>query len=65
VERDASTYDPHPHYEDTNFSRNKPLLLTKPPNMESKDIDNDNVVKMVKKLSNEVVDLKMNVGEES
>jgi hypothetical protein len=41
----------------------KPFLLTKPPDKESKDIDN--VVKMVKKLSNEVVDLKKNVGEGS
>jgi hypothetical protein len=40
-----------------------PLLLTKPPNKEANDIDN--VVKRVKKLSNEVVDLKKNVGEGS
>jgi hypothetical protein len=36
-------------------------LLTKPPEKEPKDIDS--VVKLVKKLSNEVVDLKKNVGE--
>ena len=41
----------------------RPLLLTKPPKKEPNDIDN--VVKLVKKLSNEVVDLKKNIGEGS
>jgi hypothetical protein len=63
VERELSAYDQHPRYEETKSARKKPLLLAKPPDRESKDIDN--VVKMVKKLSNEVVDLKNNVGEGS
>jgi hypothetical protein len=42
---------------------NNSLLLTKTLDRESKDIDN--VVKMVKKLSNEIMDLKKNVGEGS
>ena len=42
---------------------NIPFLLTKPPKKESKDIDN--VVKFIKKLSNEVVYLKNNVAEGS
>jgi hypothetical protein len=63
VERELSAYDQHPRYEETKSVGKKPLLLTKPPDKESKDIDN--VVKMVKKLSNEVVDLKKNVGEGS
>jgi len=50
-------------HEETKLARKKPFLLIKPPNKESKDIDN--VVKMVKKLSSEVVDFKNNVGEES
>jgi hypothetical protein len=56
MERDLSSYDQHPRYDETKSARKKPLLLAKPPNRESKDIDN--VVKMVNKLSNEVVDLK-------
>jgi hypothetical protein len=63
VERELSAYDQHPRYEETKLAGKKPFLLTKPPDRESKDIDN--VVKMVKKLSNEVVDLKKNVGEGS
>jgi hypothetical protein len=63
VERELSAYDQHPCYEETKSVGKKPLLLTKPPDKESKDIDS--VVKMVKKLSNEVVDLKKNVGEGS
>jgi hypothetical protein len=63
MERDFLAYDQHPHYEETKSIGKKPLLLTKPPNKEARDIDN--VVKMVKKLPNEVVDLKKNVGEGS
>jgi len=63
VERELSSYDQHPRYEKTKLDGKKPLLLTKPPDKESRDIDN--VVKMVKKISNEVVDLKNNVGEGS
>jgi hypothetical protein len=63
MEIELSAYEKHPHYEETKSTGKKPLLLTKPPDRESKDIDN--VVKMVKKLSNEVVDLKNNVGEGS
>jgi hypothetical protein len=47
-------------YEENKSTRKKQLLLNQPPNKESKDIDN--VVKMVKRLSNEVVDLKDNIG---
>jgi hypothetical protein len=63
VERELSAYDQHPRYEETKSAGKKSLLLTKPLDNESRDIDN--VVKMVKKLSNEVVDLKNNVGEGS
>jgi hypothetical protein len=63
MESDLSAYDQHPCYKDTKSPGKKPLLLTKIPKRESKDIDN--VVKMVKKLSNEVMDLKNNVGEGS
>jgi hypothetical protein len=45
------------------MSGKRPFLLTKPPEKEPKDIDN--VVKLVNKLSNKVVDLKRNVGEGS
>jgi hypothetical protein len=61
VESEISTYDQHPCYEETKSDRKNPLLLTKQHDKESRDIDN--VVKMVKKLSNETVDLKHNVGE--
>jgi hypothetical protein len=63
MEKELSTYDQHLHYEDTKSAGKKPFMLAKPPNKESKDIEN--VIKMVKKLSNEVVDLKKNVGEGS
>jgi hypothetical protein len=63
VERELSSYDHHSHSEEIRSARKKPLLLTKPPEKEPKDIDS--VVKLVKKLSNEVVDLKKNVGEGS
>jgi hypothetical protein len=63
VKTELSAYDQHPCYEETKLTRKKPLILTKPLDMESKVIDNE--VKMVKKLSNEVVDLKKNVGEGS
>jgi hypothetical protein len=58
-----SAYDQHPRYEETKSAGKKPFLLTKPPEKESKDINNS--VKNVKKLSNEVVNLKKNVGEGS
>jgi len=45
------------------MSGKRPLLLTKPPEKEPKDINN--VVKLVKKLANQVVDIKRNVGEGS
>jgi hypothetical protein len=61
VKRELSAYDQHPRYEETKSTGKKSLLLTKSPNKESKDIDN--VVKMVKKLSNEVLDLKKIVFE--
>jgi hypothetical protein len=63
VERELSTYEQHARYKETKSAGKKPLLLTKPPDKESKDINN--VVKKVNKLSNEVVDLKKNVGEGS
>jgi hypothetical protein len=63
VERELSGYDQHPCYEETKSVGKKPLLLTKSPDKESKYIDN--VVEMVNNLSNEVVDLKNNVGEGS
>jgi hypothetical protein len=61
IERELSSYEHHPHSEEISSVGNKPLLLTKPPEKEPKDIDS--VVKLVKKLSNEVVDLKKNVGK--
>jgi hypothetical protein len=51
----------HPITEENKTSGKKPLLLTKPPEKELKYLEN--VVKLVKKLSNEVVDLINNVGE--
>jgi hypothetical protein len=63
IERELSSYDHHSHYEETKSARNKPLLLTKPPKKEPKDIDN--IVKLAKKLSTKVVYLKKNVGEGS
>jgi len=61
MEKELSSYDSHPHFEDIKSAGKKPILLTKPPEKEPKDIDS--VVKLVKKLSNEVVDVKKNVGE--
>jgi hypothetical protein len=63
VERELSAYEQHPCYEETKSAGKKPPLLTKPLDKEARDIDN--VVKMVNKLSNEVVELKKNVGEGS
>ena len=63
VEREISSYDHHSHSEETILYGKKSLLLTKPPKKDLRDIDN--VVKLVKKLSNEVVDMKKNVGEGS
>jgi hypothetical protein len=61
VERELFSYDNHSHLEEIKLAGNKPFLLTKPPKREPNDIDN--VVKLVKTLSIEVVDLKKNVGE--
>ena len=55
--------DSHPAYEETKSDGKKPLLLTKPSEKEPKYLDI--VVKLVKKLSNEVVDLMKNNGEGS
>jgi hypothetical protein len=63
VERELSSYEHYLHTEETKMARKRPLLLTKPPKKEPKDIDN--VVKLVNNLSNEVVDIKKNVGEGS
>jgi len=51
----------HPIAEETKNVGKKPLLLTKPPKKEPKELEN--IVKLVKKLSNEVVELNKNVGE--
>jgi hypothetical protein len=61
VEGELSSYEHHSHTEEAKMTGKRPLLLTKPPKKEPKDIDN--VVKLVKKLYNEVVDIKKNVGE--
>ena len=61
VERKLSSYDHHPHSKEINSTGKKYLLLTNPPEKEPKDIDS--MVKLVKKLSNEVLDLKKNVDE--
>jgi hypothetical protein len=63
IERELSSYEHHSHTKETKTIGKRPLLLTKPPEKEPKDIDN--VVKLVKKFSNKVVDLKKNVGEGS
>jgi hypothetical protein len=61
IEKELSSYDNHPYSGETKSARKQPLLLTKPHEKEPRDIDS--VVKLVKKLSNEVVDLKKNIGE--
>jgi hypothetical protein len=54
IERELSSYDHHPHSKySTKLARRKPLLLTKAPEKKPKCIEN--VVKLIKKLSNEVV----------
>jgi hypothetical protein len=63
VEKELSSYEHHSYTEETKTSGKRPFLLTKPPEKEPKDINN--VVKLVNKLSNEVVYLKRNVGESS
>jgi hypothetical protein len=63
VEKELISLDNHPASEETKLVGKKPLLLTKPPEKEPKDLDN--MVKLVKKLSNEVVYLKKNIGEGS
>jgi hypothetical protein len=63
VEKELLSLGSHPTFEETKAAGKKPLLLTKPPEKEPKDLDS--VVKLVKNLSNEVVDLKKNVGEGS
>jgi hypothetical protein len=62
-ERELSSYDHHPHSEEIKSVGNKPLVITKPPEKDPKHIEN--VVNLVKKLSNEFVDLKNNVVERS
>jgi hypothetical protein len=62
VEKETLPVGGNPRVEDNKTTDKKPLLLTKP--REKEPIDLDNVLKLVKKLSN-VVDLKMNVGEGS
>jgi len=61
IEREISSYDHHPHSREIRSARNKLLLVKKPPQKEPKDINS--VVNLVKKLSNEFVDIKKNVGE--
>jgi len=61
IEMDLSSYDQHPHSEETSSAGKKPLLLTKWLEKEPNDIEN--MVKLVRKLSNEVVYLKKNVDE--
>jgi hypothetical protein len=51
----------HPIIEENETIGKKYFLLTKPPKKELKELDN--VVKLVKKLCNEVVDIINNVGE--
>jgi hypothetical protein len=63
VEKELISLDSHPTYERNQITGKKPLLLTKPLEKEPKDLDS--VVKLVKKLSNEVVYLKKNIGEGS
>jgi hypothetical protein len=63
VKKEILSLGSHPTVEERKSTGKKPLLLTKPPEKEPKDLDS--VVKLVKKLSNEVVDLKKNVGEGS
>jgi hypothetical protein len=63
VERELSSYDHHSHSKEIMSSSKKNLLLARPPEKELKDIDS--VVKLVKKLSNEVVYLKKNTDEGS
>jgi len=60
IEREISSYNHHSHSKETRLDGTLPLV--KPPKKELKDIDS--VVKLVKKLSNEVVDLKKNVRKE-
>ena len=61
TKRELSSYHYNSHSEETKSSRKKPLMLTKPPEKDPRDIDN--VVKLLDKLSNKVVDIKKNVGE--
>jgi hypothetical protein len=63
MERELYYYVHHPHSKEIKSTGKKPLLLTKQLEKEAKYIEN--VVKLVKKLSNEVVDLKKNVSEGS
>jgi hypothetical protein len=61
IERELSSYNHHFHYEEIKLAGKKPLLITKSSEKKPKDIDS--VVMLVKKLLNEVVDIKKNVSE--
>jgi hypothetical protein len=61
VDKDLSSYDNHPYSGETKSAGKKNLLLTKSPEKEPKDINN--TFNLVKKLSNEVFNLKKNTGE--
>jgi hypothetical protein len=61
VKKEMFSLIAHPASKETKLVGKKPLLLTKHPKKEPKDLDR--VVKLVNKLSNKVVDLKNNVGE--
>jgi len=58
VEKELSSYDNHSYFKEIRSAIKKPLLLTKPLEKDPKDMDN--MVKLVKKMSNDVVDLNKN-----
>jgi hypothetical protein len=63
VEKEILSLGNHPIDEENKLAGKNPLLPTKPLEMEPTNLDS--VVKLVKELSNEVVDIKKSVGEGS
>jgi hypothetical protein len=63
VEKEIFSLGRHATTKETKTSGKKLLFLTKPPEREPKDLEN--VITLIKNLSNEVVDLKKNVDEGS
>jgi len=61
VEKGLSSYENKSYSEEITSLGKKHLLLMKPPEREPKDLEN--IVKLVKKLSNEVVNIKNNSKE--